>query len=150
MMRPRLRDRIQKEILEARTRFHVETILENGDIVGIRATIPFLGRTRMLFAPDHPFRPPRIVVNDRPFHDALGKMSRHQYQRYSEIFGGDCVCCDLSFQNKDWSPAITILFVLLRLQSMMHRRHRVLYEDVVEEILFRNHLPDHVPILEFI
>jgi len=148
----RIHHRLEKEVLEAKDKFKVEKIMEEDQnrIVGVKATIPFLGQTILSFAPDHPFRPPRISVNGGRLHDALGKLTLQQYHRYSELFGGECPCCDLPFANKNWAPSMTIFYILSSIQEMVHRRHRVIYENTVNRILSHYNLPEHLPILEFI
>ena len=147
----KIRARMEKEILNVEGRWKIEKIMdEEGHLTGVEANVPFLGQVHLSFAPDHPFRPPRICVKGQRLHDALGEMTSQQYRRYSELFGGDCPCCDLSFMNKNWSPAITLLNILSRIQEMIHRRHHVIYEDCVNEILARYNLPEHLPILDFI
>lgn len=147
-----MKSRLFKEIQEARDAGFriIEECHHQDHVAAIVVAIAFLGHVRIDFAKDHPFKPPTIWINGRNFHETFAFQSVRLNRRYADLFGGECLCCDLFFMGRNWSPGIRLVPILRAIQEMRDKKHHVLYESSVETILAKNNLPEHLPIMEFI
>ena len=146
----RIQRRISNEVQGARDagfniqeQYHPST----NDIIAIIVKMNFIGLVTIRFAPDHPFKPPRININGQSLHEAMMFKSHSSNKRYSELMGGECLCCDLEFMGSKWSPSIVLSSILISLRDMQDRRHYVRYEKIVDAIQETRGIPEDLPII---
>lgn len=150
----RLHLRLQLEIQEARNAgFDIqEEILHpsSHDVLSIVVHMNFIGRVTVRFSVEHPFKPPKITINGRCMHEAMMFRDSRLNNRYSDISGGECICCDMKFMGSKWAPSLKLRFVLESIRDMQEKRHYVRYEKAVHSIHDKFNIPDELPIMEYV
>jgi len=72
---------------------------------------------KFIFSYDYPFKPPKLLLNDKPYYNYLKINNPENLKTLKEKFGMKCLCCETITCPHKWTPA-------LRLNSFIDEIHR--------------------------
>ncbi len=76
----------------------------------------------------YPFRPPKIIYNNKPYYNLLKLPSKRFTSVLEKIYNNSCICCKSLDCKYNWSPAITMNLIIKDISKTRKlKRYIVIY-----------------------